>query len=153
MHLAPHPSWYLFDADGPAPLGLLTDDGHADPSLSATPHGPLAALTEALHATGQHLSTCADAVVASVATAAPDRLRDPISRVDPMGLCPMCLALAGPFVITAADVAIGATIAEGAYLVDRMLSSGLPQGFWPGGKRGGRVGCRNGIGVTCVRYL
>lgn len=49
MHLAPHPSWYLFDADGPMPLRLLTDDGQADPSLNATPHGPLAALTEALH--------------------------------------------------------------------------------------------------------
>lgn len=56
MHLAPHPSWYLFDADGPAPMRLLTDDGHAAPSLSTTPHGPLAALTKALHATGQHLS-------------------------------------------------------------------------------------------------
>jgi hypothetical protein len=46
MHLQLHPSWYLFDADGPAPLRLLTDDGHADPSLSATPHGSLAALTD-----------------------------------------------------------------------------------------------------------
>jgi hypothetical protein len=42
MHLQPDPSGYLFDADGSAPLRLLTDDGHADPSLSATPHGPLA---------------------------------------------------------------------------------------------------------------
>lgn len=30
MHLQPHPSWYLFDADGAAPVRLLTDDGHAD---------------------------------------------------------------------------------------------------------------------------
>jgi len=37
MHLQPHPSWYLFDAECPAPMRLLTDDGHADPSLRATP--------------------------------------------------------------------------------------------------------------------
>lgn len=37
MHLQPHPDCYLFDADGPAPVRLLTDDGDADPSLSATP--------------------------------------------------------------------------------------------------------------------
>lgn len=56
MHLQPSPTWYLFDADGAEPLRLLTDDGHADPSLSATPHGVLAALAEVLHAAGQHLS-------------------------------------------------------------------------------------------------
>lgn len=33
MHLQLHPSWYLFDVDGPAPLRLLTDDGRVDQSL------------------------------------------------------------------------------------------------------------------------
>ena len=34
MHLQPYPDWYLFHVDGATPLRLLTDDGHADPSLS-----------------------------------------------------------------------------------------------------------------------
>ncbi|MCH7345372.1 hypothetical protein LZ017_18485 [Pelomonas sp. CA6] len=38
------------------PVRLLTDDGHADPSLSGTPHGVLAELAEALHASAWRLS-------------------------------------------------------------------------------------------------
>jgi hypothetical protein len=52
MHLQPHPSCCLFNADGTAPLRLLTDDGHADPLVSATPHGPLPNLSVEASETG-----------------------------------------------------------------------------------------------------
>jgi hypothetical protein len=56
MHLQPSPTWYLYNADGAEPLRLLDDEGHADPALSDTPHGVLAALAEAIHAAGHHLT-------------------------------------------------------------------------------------------------
>jgi hypothetical protein len=55
-HPQPYPSWYVLDAPAPAPVRLLTDTGHADPALSATPHARLAALAEAIHAAACHLS-------------------------------------------------------------------------------------------------
>ena len=56
MHLQPSPTWYLYNADGAEPLRLLDDDGRAEPALSGTPHGALAALAEAIHAAGCHLT-------------------------------------------------------------------------------------------------
>lgn len=37
-------------------MRLLTDTGHADPSLDATPHARLESLAEAIYATACHLS-------------------------------------------------------------------------------------------------
>jgi uncharacterized protein RhaS with RHS repeats len=48
---------------------------------------------------------------------------NPISSVDPDGQLAFLLIPAVPFAITAADVAMGATIAGGAYLLDTLIFS------------------------------
>jgi RHS repeat-associated protein len=71
---------------------------------------------------------------------------NPLSYVDPDGRLAFLLP-AAPIAITAADVAIGATIAGGAFVLDRMFSSGRPPGFWDGEKGAAEWGRRNGIGA------
>lgn len=49
-HLVP------LDNGNTEPLRLLDDDGRVEPTLRDTPHGVLAALAEAVHAAGCHLT-------------------------------------------------------------------------------------------------
>ena len=71
---------------------------------------------------------------------------NPLSGVDPTGNLVFVLPLI-PVVVTGADILIGGAIAGGAILVDRMLSSSFPSGFWPGDKGAAEWGRRNGLGA------
>ena len=53
---------------------------------------------------------------------------NPLSAVDPNGKFAFVLIPLIPIAISATDVAIGAVIAGGAYLLDRMYSSTAPAG-------------------------
>ncbi|WP_138855092.1 RHS repeat-associated core domain-containing protein [Inhella inkyongensis] len=78
---------------------------------------------------------------------------NPVKYTDPTGL--IFPALAIPWIaggITAMDV--GATVAivgGGLAVLDRMFSSRLPSGFWPGDKGAEEWGRRNGIGKDAGR--
>ena len=69
---------------------------------------------------------------------------NPLSGVDPKGNVVFVIPLI-PVVVTGADILIGGAIAGGAILLDRMLSSSFPSGFWPGDKGAAEWGRRNGI--------
>lgn len=70
----------------------------------------------------------------------------PINYVDPTGKFALLLPLIP--VITGADFLIGTGLAGTLLGLDRMLSSGRPQGFWPGDEGAEEWGRRNDIGAA-----
>jgi RHS repeat-associated protein len=70
----------------------------------------------------------------------------PLSWVDPIGLCPMCLAI--PVIgggVTLTDIGIGTAIGSALIGLERMFNSGLPRGFWPGDRGAEEWGRRNEV--------
>jgi RHS repeat-associated protein len=86
---------------------------------------------------------------------------NPISYIDPNGLNPGAAIgagigtfFAGPVgTVVGGAIGFGVGAAIGWYVTGPMLSSGLPQGFWPGDKGADEWGRRNGIGAKGGRDI